>query len=233
MPTAHLDIDTVQASQNQKEVTINNALHRIDAILNTGIIDKDLATPPVSPAEGDVYIVPDTGTGEWTGHTNKIAYYYGGWNFITPLDGMTVWINDDGRRYIFLDGSWQVNGIINKPDGEYFRFSNLEVDETNLTGSPHSTTVTIPNRATVLYVNVRVTEAITGVSSFNVGVPGDASKFGSGIGVGLDSTNIGVVTPTPYYSDTTLLLTPTTGAFTAGSVNIVMHYTESRGSWNW
>lgn len=45
------------------------------------------------------------------------------------------------------------------------------------------TTMLIPNRSTVLVVNTRVIEVVTGtVTSFGVGVSGDTSRYGSGIG---------------------------------------------------
>ena len=63
--TSHLTLTLVEQSQASKEVTVNTALARIDAILNTGAKDKDLSTPPGSPAAGDVYIVAASPTGAW------------------------------------------------------------------------------------------------------------------------------------------------------------------------
>jgi hypothetical protein len=53
MATNNLNLTTISQSQSQKEVTANQAFKVIDSILNVGAIDKDLSTPPVSPAEGD------------------------------------------------------------------------------------------------------------------------------------------------------------------------------------
>ena len=55
--TKNIGITLVEQAQAQKEVTVNEALKRMDAILNRGAIDKDLTSPPGSPAEGDLYIV--------------------------------------------------------------------------------------------------------------------------------------------------------------------------------
>ena len=76
--TNHLLLTQVEQHQSQKEITVNEALVVLDAILNTGAVDKDLATPPVSPTEGDVYIVASGGTGSWAGHDGEMAYYAGG-----------------------------------------------------------------------------------------------------------------------------------------------------------
>ena len=82
--TAHLNLALVEQSQAQKEVTVNRALMDIDALLNTGVIDHSLATPPGSPSTGDVYIVAASATGDWAGQDGNIAYFDGIWYFITP-----------------------------------------------------------------------------------------------------------------------------------------------------
>ncbi len=104
--TSHLAVTLVEQAQAQKEVTMNAALIRIDAVLNAGAKDKDLATPPGSPLEGDVYIVAASATGAWVGQSGKIAYYNQSWKFITPLEGMTLWVNDEDIRYTYNGTAW-------------------------------------------------------------------------------------------------------------------------------
>lgn len=104
--THHLGITLVETSQAQKEVTVNEALSKMDAVLNTGAKDKDLATPPGSPANGDVYIVAASATGAWSGQSGKLAYYDSGWKFITPREGMTLWVNDEDKIYSYNGSSW-------------------------------------------------------------------------------------------------------------------------------
>jgi hypothetical protein len=111
--TSHLAVTLVEQAQAQKEVTVNAALIRMDAILNAGAKDKDLATPPGSPLEGDVYIVAASATGAWVGQSGKIAYYNQSWKFITPLEGMTIWVNDEDIQYSYTGAAWvqTVGGI--------------------------------------------------------------------------------------------------------------------------
>ncbi len=104
--TSHLGVTLVVQSQAQKEVTVNTALHVIDALLNTGAKDKDLATPPGSPAAGDVYIVAASPTGAWSGQAGKIAYYTQTWQFIMPNEGMTLWVNDEDALYTYNGSGW-------------------------------------------------------------------------------------------------------------------------------
>lgn len=74
--TPHIALDLLEQAQAQKEVTVNEAFFRIDALLNSGVIDRDLSTPPVSPAEGDVYIVGASPTGTWSGKASQLAYFH-------------------------------------------------------------------------------------------------------------------------------------------------------------
>lgn len=118
--TTHLGITLVEQAQASKEITVNTALTRIDAVLNTGAKDKDLATPPGSPAAGDVYIVAASPTGAWAGQTGKIAYYDQIWRFITPNEGMSLWVNDEDLIYTYTGSAWAASAL-----GESNTASNL------------------------------------------------------------------------------------------------------------
>jgi len=108
--TPNLSLPLMIRNQSGKEVTHNEALVIIDVLLNNGIIDKDLSTPPTSPNEGDTYIVNTTATGDWLNQEGKIAFYNNGWRFIAPKEGFTVWINDENLLYSHTGSSWQVSG---------------------------------------------------------------------------------------------------------------------------
>ena len=84
----------------------------------------------------------------------------------------------------------------------------------------------IPNRAVVLGVAARTTQAITGATSYAVGVSGDATKFGDLLGIALGSTNVGVIGPTAYYADTKVRVTANGGSFTAGKVRLIAYFLE-------
>lgn len=102
----HLSVTHVEQNQSQKEVTINEAINKIDSVLNTGAIDRALNTPPVSPIAGDLYIIGDTPSGDWADKENQIGYYDAGWKFIVPNEGMTLWVNDEDRHYIWNGTTW-------------------------------------------------------------------------------------------------------------------------------
>lgn len=105
--TPNLAITLIEQGQSQKEVTMNEAITILDSVIGGGVIDKDLATPPGSPAAGARYIVAAAPTGAWTGKAKHIAFYYnGGWRFINPGEGLMVWVNDEDLLYVYNGTAW-------------------------------------------------------------------------------------------------------------------------------
>lgn len=105
--TPHLGLTLVEHAQAQKEVTVNMALMRLDAATNPRILDKDLATPPSTPAAGDAYVVSATATGDWAGKDGYIAYFDQIWRFITPQAGMNVYVVDEACYYDYTGSAWR------------------------------------------------------------------------------------------------------------------------------
>jgi len=88
---------------------MDDNLKKINTLINSGIIDRDLSTPPGSPSEGDTYIVAATGTGDWVGQDNNIAVYVGAaWYFITPKIGTLVYIIDEDVLSAYKAAGWSV-----------------------------------------------------------------------------------------------------------------------------
>src|SRR5262245_40614644 len=84
----------------------------------------------------------------------------------------------------------------------------------------------IPDRAIVLGVSSRTTLAITGASSYGVGVVGNTTQFGNLLGSALNSTNNGVIGPTAFYADTKVRITANGGSFTGGKVRLIIYFLE-------
>jgi len=75
-----------------------------------------------------------------------------------------------------------------------------------------------------------VTEAITGATSWKLGVADDPSRYGNTIGVSLGSTVIGPSgTPLAYYGATALRVTAEGSDFTGGKVRLAIHCIELTG----
>lgn len=75
-------------------------------------LDKDLATPPVTPALGDVYIVAAAATGTWTGHSKKIAIWTAReWVFIQPKPFDYAYVRDEALIYHYSAAGVWTSGI--------------------------------------------------------------------------------------------------------------------------
>lgn len=108
--TPHLGLTLVEQSQAQKEVTVNMALMRIDAVLNSAAISRAVSTPPLEPQEGDVYIVAAAATDSWAGKDGHVAYFEQIWRFIAPNDGMMLWVQDESAHVVYTSGVWATTG---------------------------------------------------------------------------------------------------------------------------
>jgi hypothetical protein len=100
----------------------------------------------------------------------------------------------------------------------------LEFQQSGLSGASVTCSTQIPANCIVLAVGVRVTTAITGPTSYEIGVTGNLSQFGSLLSLPAGSTNFGLIGPTAFYTATSLILTATGGSFSAGAVRLSISY---------
>src|SRR5690606_28555878 len=102
--------------QAQKEVWVNEAHARTDALLHCAI-EGEAAEPPSTPAEGESWIVSADATGPWHGKDGSIACRQGGnWLFAEPRDGMRVLDRSSGQERRFL-GVWKFPATPLEPTG--------------------------------------------------------------------------------------------------------------------
>ncbi|MFN3351463.1 DUF2793 domain-containing protein [Pseudorhodoplanes sp.] len=107
MPTPRFGLPYIAQGQAQKEVTHNDALVRLDALVDLYILDRDLAAPPGSPADGDAYLVAASPTGAWAGQAGNIAYVIdGGWRFFVPVKGLVAYVADEPTIIVFTTSGW-------------------------------------------------------------------------------------------------------------------------------
>jgi hypothetical protein len=105
--TDNLGLPYIVAAQAQKHVTHNEALRTLDALVHLMVLDKDLATPPGSPAAGDRYIVAASPTGAWSDQAGNIAAWQdGAWAFHAPREGWLAWVADESRLYARQAAAW-------------------------------------------------------------------------------------------------------------------------------
>jgi len=105
--STHLKLPFIESAQAQKHVTHNEAIRRLDAIVQLSVIDRDLTTPPGSPSEGDRYIVAAGATGAWAGQDlNVAAWLDGAWEFFAPQEGWLAWPQDEDKLLIWNGSAW-------------------------------------------------------------------------------------------------------------------------------
>ena len=101
--------DAYGALQNglQKHVTHNEALRLLDGLVQLSVLDRDLAAPPASPADGDRYIVASDATGDWAGWDLNVALWTdGAWLRLPPRTGWRAWVEDEGVLLVYDGSGW-------------------------------------------------------------------------------------------------------------------------------
>src|SRR5581483_3802132 len=114
--TPNLGLPYLEAGQAQKHVTHNEALRSLDTLVQLAVLDRDLAAPPVSPAEGERWIVKAGATGAWAGRDNQIAAWQDGtWRFSAPAAGWLAYVADEEILVAWDGAAW--HGIGGAPAG--------------------------------------------------------------------------------------------------------------------
>jgi uncharacterized protein DUF2793 len=94
------------AGQSQKEFYVNEAHALTDSLLHAAC-EAEATEPPVTPAEGQSWLVASGATGDWTGEDGKLASRQSGnWLFASPNDGMRLFDRSTGQMLLYR-GGWQ------------------------------------------------------------------------------------------------------------------------------
>ncbi|ATQ43548.1 DUF2793 domain-containing protein [Caulobacter mirabilis] len=225
--TPRLGLPYVAAGQAQKHVTVNEAMARLDGLVQTVVTSRSIAAQPADPEDGALYILPEGASGEaWSGFAagTLVRFEAGGWAAFLVRAGHLAWVLDERRMAVLSDG-WKplvASTVAEAANGARSRFSILEEDVA-LSGASAASTLAIPARAIVLGVGSRTLAAVTGASAYDCGVAGEAAKFGGSLGVATGSTNMGVIGPTAVYANTPVVLTAIGAPFTGGVVRLSVH----------
>lgn len=107
--TPRLGLPFLSAGQAQKEFTHNEALQTLDIAVAAAVEEAPLQDPPASPALGSCYIVGDSPTGAWIGKSRNLAgFTIGGWRYISPLEGFSVYVKADAQPACYRAGTWEI-----------------------------------------------------------------------------------------------------------------------------
>jgi Protein of unknown function (DUF2793) len=110
--TPLLALPYLAASQAQKHVTLNEALTLLDGLLHLSVVSRTLSVPPVTPVDGQRYLIAAVPTGVWTTHAGQIALRMEGtWRFLIPREGWRIWIENEDVFVIFDGTTWVSTGV--------------------------------------------------------------------------------------------------------------------------
>lgn len=105
--TARLALPLLAAGQAQKELWHNEALALLDLAMAAGVRGLGLDAPPTDPEPGEAWVVGSAPTGHWEGRAHALAgWTAGGWRFVQPFEGLSVWIAGEKLPARFVDGAW-------------------------------------------------------------------------------------------------------------------------------
>lgn len=107
--SARLGLPYLAAGQMQKHVTLNEALTRLDALVQAAVVSRTITAQPAEPQDGDLYILPDSATGAaWSAQPvgTLMRAEGGGWTAIPVQDGMIVLVHDADELLVRDDGGW-------------------------------------------------------------------------------------------------------------------------------
>jgi major tropism determinant Mtd-like protein len=180
------------------------------------------------PSGTRLLIVDETGN---CGVTNTIAVNAAGTD---TIDGAASVVVNQAFGFVGLNssgaGHWTIidqgfmPATLNLAAAAHGANVQMQIIEQTVTLSGGSTnaSVPIPGNCIVLAVGARVLTAITGATSYEVGVSGNLSQFGSLLSVPAGSSNFGLIGPTAFYTNTTIIITAAGGSFTGGQVRLSM-----------
>lgn len=104
--TPNLALPFILPAQAQKHVTHNEALQRLDALVQL-VVAGSATSPPADPHEGEIHWVLAPESGLWIGRAGKLAIFQDGvWIFITPKQGWSAVFLPGARLKVFDGTEW-------------------------------------------------------------------------------------------------------------------------------
>ena len=106
--SANLSLPYLAPAQAQKHVTHNEALLRLDALVQLAVLSRNLSEPPAAPAPGARYLLPADAGGAWSGQGGALAFWDGtAWQFLAPGPGWRAFVLDEAAALVWQEGDWQ------------------------------------------------------------------------------------------------------------------------------
>ena len=107
--SARLGLPYLAAGQLQKHITVNEALTRLDVLVQCRVASRTAETAPDETPEGQLHIVAEgAATGGWSAFAagDLVRAEHGGWAREATPDGLVVLVEDEEVVLIRSDGAW-------------------------------------------------------------------------------------------------------------------------------
>ena len=105
--TVRLSLPLLQPAQAQKHVTHNEAIARLDSLVQLVLQETGRTSPPASIVMGTAFGIGASATGAWSGRDGEVAIAIsGGWDFVVPEPGWQAWDLSTGRAVHWTGTDW-------------------------------------------------------------------------------------------------------------------------------
>ncbi|XBQ15430.1 MAG: DUF2793 domain-containing protein [Oceanicaulis sp.] len=108
--TPRLGLPWLMPAQAQKHVTVNEALGRLDALVQARAVSRTAADEPAEPEEGDAWILPAAPSGAaWDGFAEHDLVWFqdGAWRRAAPQTGLVAFVEDAAELVVFDGSDWR------------------------------------------------------------------------------------------------------------------------------
>lgn len=240
--TNRLALPYIMPSQAQKHVTVNEALRRLDGIVQLTLQEAVTATPPIDPQAGATYFIGQEATGAWTNQAGQLAVWQDdGWIFVSPKRGWRAYLLDINALAIFDGVGWKpteinstsTNGAardrVNLVGGLDFVVKRFSLDFTNSNARNVTFSGRLPQHHMAFGLTAVVTEEIRGPNSVNIGDQWSSNRFATTMGVSVGTQIRGLCNPPfVYWEDSGLIVQvadegPSSQLITGGKIDIALY----------
>ena len=123
--TPRLKLAQLVSLQEANTVTWNEALAKLDALIDLCFLGQYSNDPPASPSDGDAYLIGGSPSGAWSGYAYKIAACLdGAWRFYAPFTGMKAYVLPAGKLIVFTPAGWKAIPPAPVPFSAYTNYDN-------------------------------------------------------------------------------------------------------------
>ena len=235
--TTRLLLPYILAAQAQKHVTHNEALRRLDGLINLTVKDRTRTAPPTTPTEGQAHLLAGGASGLWAGWSGDIAVWTdGAWLRLPAQPGWRLWIIDDGVMLVRVGTNWLsldvAMGLIirgatvslaQSAPGGTTNLGIIDASVSGMTGSAVTASLILPANTLILGVTARVSTTIAGATGFALGIAGEPELFGAGSGPDTGTEALGVIGPRVLTTATPVVVTAEGSSFTGGGLQLACH----------